>query len=124
MMVLIVDDNAAVRSLIRRILKSVADEIRECANGVQTLAACQAQSPDVVLMDIEMPELDGLAATRALQTISPPTRVVIVSQHDKEPIRAAAFDAGACAFASKDDLAALPALLRQILQATTIPAIH
>ncbi len=121
MMVLIVDDNAAVRSLIRRILKGFADEIRECANGAQAVAVCQAQSPDVVLMDVEMPELDGLAATRALHTMTPSTPVVIVSQHDEDVIRAAAFAAGACAFASKSDLAALPTLLRQILPATTVP---
>lgn len=125
MMVLIVDDNASVRSLIRQVLKGFADEVRECADGAQVLPAYQRHQPDLVLMDIEMPGMDGLTATRCLIAQCPAARVVILPQHDEEAIRTAAFAAGACGVVCKEDLTVLPALLRQTVSAAdSFPAHH
>ncbi len=63
MKLLIVDDNASVRRVIRGIVASLADDIHECADGEDALAAYIAHSPDFVLMDIAMEKLDGIAAT-------------------------------------------------------------
>lgn len=115
MMVLIVDDNANMRSLIRRILRDIADEVCECADGTEALVAYQRHQPDLVLMDIEMPGLDGLMATRCLTTVSPAARVVLLAQHNEEEMRTAAFAAGACGFVSKEELTALPAFLRHTM---------
>ncbi len=125
MMVLVVDDNANMRGLIRRILRDVAQEIRECSDGAQALTAYQTHQPGVVLMDMDMPQLDGLTATRQLMAQFPAARVVLLTQHSEEEMRAAAFAAGACGVACKEELTALPALLRQTVPAAdSFPAHH
>ena len=62
-------------------------------------------------MDIEMPLLDGLAATQQLTAAHPRARVLILTQHDDEDSRAASLEAGACQFLPKDKLDRLPAIL-------------
>ncbi len=64
MKLLIVDDNAAVRRLIRSIVLPFAGEVFECVDGADALAAYQAHRMDVVLMDIRMSEVDGIEATK------------------------------------------------------------
>jgi len=60
---LIVDDNREMRLLIRRIVRSVSEDVMECEDGSQALASYIAQRPDWVLMDVEMTGMDGLRAT-------------------------------------------------------------
>ena len=64
MTVLIVDDNADVRRVIRRVIADLASEIHECANGAEGLFLFGSHRPDWVLMDIQMPGGDGLDVTR------------------------------------------------------------
>jgi len=114
MKVLIVDDNPAMRRLIRRMVLSPADECFECANGAEALAAYEAHQldgADWVLMDVEMAGMDGLAATRELCAAHPEARVVIVTKHNDEATREAAFKYGACGFVAKDNLLELRALV-------------
>ncbi len=108
---LIVEDNAGMRRLLRSLLGKLTDEIHECTTGSQAVAAYRQFQPDCVLMDIEMPELDGLAATRQILAEFPAARVVIVTQHDSAKFRADAQRAGACGFISKENLLELPALI-------------
>jgi CheY-like chemotaxis protein len=109
--VLVVDDHAPFRALLKALLAQVGAEVTECGSGAEALRLSYEFQPDWVLMDIEMPELDGIAAARTLKAHRPQTRVVIVSQYDDPDLRAEAARAGACAYVLKDDLAALTQLL-------------
>lgn len=75
------------------------------------MAAYLAEKPDWVFMDVEMPVVDGLTATRELTRRFPSSRVVIVTHHREDDLRAAAFEQGACGFVLKDDLQQIRALL-------------
>ena len=111
MSLLIVDDNRAMRLLIRSILRTVSGDIVECGDGSEALAAYVAHRPAWVLMDVEMAGMDGLEATRAIVAAFPDARIVIVSQYTDAATRAAARAAGAVAFVAKDTLTELRALL-------------
>ena len=107
---LIVDDHAAFRRTLRSFLP--AGVVTECADGRDALACYEAERPDWVLMDIEMPGVDGLTATRQLKRRFPAARVVIVTHHREDELRAAALEAGACGFVLKDQLTDLEPLLQ------------
>ena len=81
--VLIVDDSAAVRDGLTSILKT-GDEfevVGEAANGAEAIEAVARLAPDVVLMDAQMPVLDGVEATRAIKASSPGTKILFLSVH-------------------------------------------
>jgi CheY-like chemotaxis protein len=109
--ILIADDHEPFRTMIKSLLRSLGAEVVECRDGRDALQRFDEFAPDWVLMDIEMPVLDGLAATRQLIAGSPRARVVIVTQHDDEQLRAAAREAGACGFVPKDELELLTPIL-------------
>ena len=71
MTILIVEDNPTIRRLIRRAISDIADNIIECEDGADALAAYTEHRPDAVLMDVRMPRMDGLSATRQILTIIP-----------------------------------------------------
>lgn len=104
MKLLIVEDNAPMRALTRRMVGDLADHISECSDGDEALAAYAAERPDWVLMDIEMKRMNGIAATRQLLAAFPEARVVIVTNYADEPLRAAAKAAGACGYVLKENL--------------------
>jgi DNA-binding NarL/FixJ family response regulator len=111
--VLIVDDHAPVRALLRAVVGARADEVFECSRGDDAVAAVEAHHPDLVLMDIDMPGgMDGIAATRAIHARFPNVRVAIVTQYDASDLREAAQRAGACAYVLKDNLIDVLAVLR------------
>ena len=105
--VLVVDDHAPFRAVLKTLLAESGAKVAECGSAVEALRLLDEIQPDWVLMDIEMPELDGISATRALKSRRPQTRVVMVTQYDDPDMRAEAARAGACAYVLKDDLAAL-----------------
>jgi len=113
MTVLIVDDNADVRRVIRHVIADLASEIHECANGAEGLFLFGSHRPDWVLMDIQMPGGDGLDATRIITAYWPRMRICVVTSHDGAELRAAALRAGARGFVLKDDLLAPRTILRQ-----------
>jgi len=101
--VLLVDDhegfiNAAVRHL-RRL--DWVDIVGSAGNGIEAIAQCEALRPDVVLMDLAMPEMGGLQATRLIKAQDAPPFVVIASHFDDAEHREHALRAGADAFVSK-----------------------
>ncbi len=114
-MVLLVEDNPAMRALIRGLVAEVTSRIHECPDGESALEAYASVHPDCVLMDIKMAGMDGIAATRRLRTVDPEATVVIVTGHGGKEYRAAAEAAGASAFLLKENLVELPSLLRAVL---------
>jgi CheY-like chemotaxis protein len=108
---LIVDDDQQMRSLIRSIVADLADSITECGDGSQAQACYAAHHPDWVLMDLMMPQVNGLAATRQILLGDPAARIVIVTGHESQSLREAAHNAGACAYVSKDNLLDLREIL-------------
>src|SRR4051812_39579235 len=102
--VLIADDQALVRGGFRMILEAQEDieVVGEAADGRQALARARELEPDVVLMDIRMPELDGLEATRLLLRDDGRTRVLILTTFDVDEYVYDAMKAGASGFLVKD----------------------
>ena len=113
--ILIVDDNTAVRRLIAGVVEAFAREIHECTGGSGALAIYREQRPDLVLMDIEMPDLDGIQATRLICSEDPGARIVMLTAYDDEHLRQCALKAGAFAYLTKDNLANLIGLLESLI---------
>jgi CheY-like chemotaxis protein len=112
MRLLIVDDSPGIHRVIKSIVADLADEIFECTEGPQALAAYLACRPDVVLMDFAMAGVDGLAATRLIIQTDPAARIIMVTNYDVAELRDAAREAGACGFVLKENLFELRRLLQ------------
>lgn len=102
--VVVADDQALVRTGFRMILTADGiDVVAEAADGNEAIAAVRRTRPDVVLMDIRMPHLDGLEATRGILTGAPgEPRVIILTTFDLDHFVYAALSAGASGFLLKD----------------------
>ena len=101
--VLIADDQALVRGGFRMILtKSGIDVVGEAADGLEAVAAARRLRPDVVLMDIRMPGIDGLEAARRVLADDPACRVLMLTTFDLDQYVYAALSAGASGFLLKD----------------------
>lgn len=104
--VVVVDDQALVRTGFRMILDETPDiaVVGEAGNGAEALAVVARTRPDVVLMDVRMPIMDGIAATERLRAESP-ARVIILTTFDLDEYVFAGLQAGASGFLFKDTLA-------------------
>jgi DNA-binding NarL/FixJ family response regulator len=114
--VLLVDDQSAMRSGLRMRLELEPDMavIGEAGDGATALALVREKRPDVVIMDIEMPGMDGIAATAAIHAAVPESAVVVHSLYDDVATQSRARAAGAIAFVGKHRLEApLLAAIRQ-----------
>jgi DNA-binding NarL/FixJ family response regulator len=98
------DDQALVRGGFRMILDAREDieVVGEAGDGFEAVALVERLRPDVVLMDVRMPNLDGLEATRRIVASGSPTRVVILTTYDVDDFVYAALRAGASGFMLKD----------------------
>ena len=108
---LIVDDKAQVRSMIRRFLGDLAAEISETDDGENALDAYAAFLPDWVLMDIKMKHTNGIVATERIRAAYPQAKIVIVTNHDDDSLRERAMVAGARGYVLKENLLALRSIL-------------
>jgi DNA-binding NarL/FixJ family response regulator len=104
---LLVDDHAPMRATLRMWLADLAAPITECDNGLDVCASYAAHHPDWVLMDIELPGQDGIAATRELIAANPEARVLIVTGYRDPDLRRAAAAAGARGYVLKENLSEL-----------------
>ena len=102
--VVIADDHAVVRHGLRQLLSTFAgvELVGDAADGEAAVALCAERRPDVVLMDLEMPEVDGVEATRRIKSENPMVAVVVLTSFsDRERIMRA-LDAGAAGYLLKD----------------------
>lgn len=102
--VLLADDQELMRMAFRMVIESQADlsVAGEAANGRQAVAAVAALRPDVVLMDVRMPELDGVEATRRIVESGSESRIIILTTFDLDEYVYSALRAGASGFLLKD----------------------
>jgi len=117
--ILIADDHAIVRRGLRALVESQQgwEVCAEAANGRQAVEGVERFQPDLAIVDIGMPELNGLEATRQILKISPQTKVLVLTMHQSEEVVAEVLKAGARGYVLKSDadqnlIAAVEALLQ------------
>jgi DNA-binding NarL/FixJ family response regulator len=117
--VLIVDDHEIFRRGLRALLEPSSEwEIcGEAVDGVNAVEQCKAIQPDIVVLDVSMPRLNGLEAARMIRKENLASQIVIITQHDSPQIRTAALEAGAQAFITKSSVGSeLVTALRNLIR--------
>jgi two-component system, cell cycle response regulator DivK len=109
-LVLVAEDHADSRNALRVLLEAVGYRVAEASNGAEALERARTERPDVVLLDLMMPVLDGLSAARGMRAIPELSRVPIVALTALDGARGDALAAGC------DDLMAKPLDLRRLLE--------
>jgi len=120
--VLVADDHSLLRTGVANIINQEPDleVVAEAANGREAIEAFLLHRPDVVLMDLRMPEMEGVEAVRRIREIDPHARVVVLTTYDADEDIARALQAGAKAYILKDIAAdALVACIRDVLAGKT-----
>jgi RNA polymerase sigma factor (sigma-70 family) len=102
--ILIVDDQPLIRAGLGMVLGATEgiEVVGEAGDGVEAIAIAAERAPDIVLMDVQMPHLDGIEATRAITTSRPATRVIILTTFDVDAYAFGGLEAGASGFLLKD----------------------
>ncbi|MEU8567161.1 response regulator transcription factor [Streptomyces pathocidini] len=101
---MIVDDQAIIRSGLRALVESF-DEfevVAEASDGAEAVSQCRSHQPDLVLMDLRMPHVDGVGGTRRLSMLDPAPKIVVLTTYNVDDKVIDAFEAGACGFLLKD----------------------
>jgi two-component system NarL family response regulator len=120
--VLLVDDHALLRTGVANILNQEADleVVAEAGNGVEGVAAFERYHPDITLLDLRMPEMEGVEAVRRIRQIDPQARIIVLTTYDTDEDISLALKAGAKAFILKDITAEdLVACIRAVLAGRT-----
>jgi DNA-binding NarL/FixJ family response regulator len=120
--VLVVDDQPPFRAAARAVVSRIRefDLVGEAASGEEAVAMAEALAPDLVLMDINMGEMNGIEATRLVTGARPDTVVILVSTYAAEDLPGDARTSGAAAYVHKDELS--PRLLRRLWETRGDPA--
>jgi two-component system, OmpR family, response regulator MprA len=116
--ILVVDDDAPIRRMLDRTLSAEGYEVETAADGGQALAAVERSAPDLLVLDVGLPGVDGLAVSRRLRAKGLAVPVLMLTARDSVPDRVAGLDAGADdylvkPFATEELLARVRALLRR-----------
>jgi DNA-binding NarL/FixJ family response regulator len=103
--IVVVDDHAVVRRGVRALLESHAgwEVVAEAATGREALDAVKRHQPEVVVMDLSLPDLNGLEATRQIVRDSPRTEVLVLTMHHSEQLAREVLQAGARGYVLKSD---------------------
>lgn len=102
MKLLIVDDSVIIRNVIESLLKNMSFEIvGKAGNGVEALEMFKAHQPDLVTMDITMPEMDGLTALTQILELQPEAKIIVVTALNSKAVALQAMNAGAKAVVEK-----------------------
>lgn len=119
MRVMVVDDHKVVRAGLRALLESTGrvDVVSEATSGEDAVAKARALAPDIVIMDLAMPGMDGVQAIRHISALGLETKVLVLTVHDEDEFLIPALDAGAAGFLNKsvadtDLMGALDAVAR------------
>jgi DNA-binding NarL/FixJ family response regulator len=114
--VLIVDDVDDLRDLLRMALSfgEEFDVVAEASDGLQAIVQAELHQPDLVVLDLSMPLLDGLEALPRILLAAPDTRVVVLSGFDESRMREPALAAGAVAYLEKGNIRAVVDALKQV----------
>jgi CheY-like chemotaxis protein len=107
MTLLIVEDDLRMRDVMSELFEPLFRQVVHCANAEQALQRYDVLRPDVVLMDIRLPGIDGLEATRRLVRGHPDAQIFVVTSYKEAQYRSRATKNGACGFFLKDDLSLL-----------------
>ena len=107
MLIQIVDDSSNMREAIKSVLVGLSAEFIESSDGEEGVKQYLMCKPDLVIMDIRMERLDGIAATRTILGLTPNAQVIMVTQYNDHELRNAAREAGAVGYVLKDDLSEL-----------------
>ena len=101
--VLLVDDHDIVRAGLRALLESTGrvDVVGEASSGAEAVERARTLEPDVVIMDLAMPGMDGIQATRRITALALETKILLLTIHDEDEYLIPAFDAGAAGFLNK-----------------------
>jgi two-component system, NarL family, invasion response regulator UvrY len=116
--VLIVDDQRPFRDAARTVVSVIKgwQVVAEAASGEDAVAAAEATSPAIVLMDINLPGISGIEATRRIVEAAPEIRVILLSTYQADDLPADALTCGAAAYVRKEDLT--PRVLRDVAAAS------
>ena len=106
--ILVADDHELVRRGIRAQLRAQRGWtiVGEAMNGREAVEKAGKLKPDVAIIDISMPDLDGLQVTRQIREAAPSTEIVVLTMHESDQMVRRVLEAGACAYVLKSDLAA------------------
>lgn len=120
--ILIADDHELVRNGIRALLQAdkTFEVVALAANGMEAVESAEALQPDLAIMDITMPTLDGLEATRKIRGVSPNTKILVLTMHESDQMVRRVLGAGATGYVLKSDLShQLVKAVRSVAQGKT-----
>jgi len=115
--ILVADDNVDVRQKLRTVLNSDSMQIcGEVDNGQDAIESAKQLKPDIVLLDVTMPVLNGIEAAYEIRRATPRAKIIFFSSHDSPNMMAAARLVGADAFVSKSDANAIAPTVKRLLK--------
>jgi len=101
--VLVADDSSFMRTMLSKIFKNIPEvgQIREAINGIEVIEMYKKEKPDLVTMDIDMPELNGIEAAKQIKSFDPKAKIVMVTSTNKTDVKEEAQKIGTLGYITK-----------------------
>lgn len=112
--ILVVDDDQNFRKLLTRHLHAISATISECTNGAEAVVEYLKNPFDLVIMDVDMPVMDGITATRKIKAADPSTTVLVQTSHQSKKLHKEAIEAGAFTIIDKAHLQTIPKIIEDL----------